>query len=137
MSSRRQREWPAGGSASAASASGASTVGGGGSSIINRTAARDELTEAKDAFAQTHGRAIMHAVLSGFASVAPRSATPNLVEVLSTLVTRYPLLSKTWTTEILFAVRFLFNRLVKMPLMCRCSRISRPRKRPTTQRTSS
>ena len=68
------------------------------SSLINRTAARDELTEAKDAFAQTHGRAIMHAVLSGFASVAPRSATPNLVEVLSTLVTRYPLLSKTWTT---------------------------------------
>ena len=47
----------------------------------------------------------MRAILSGFAGVAPRSVTPNLVELLSTFVTRYPLESKQWMQDILNAVR--------------------------------
>lgn len=35
-----------------------------------------------------HGRAIMQAVLEGFAGVAPRSAVPNLIEMLGTLLSR-------------------------------------------------
>ncbi|KAK7053926.1 armadillo-type protein [Favolaschia claudopus] len=38
---------------------------------------------------RTHGRAIMRAVLCGFAGAAPRSVTPNLLEILSALVTRW------------------------------------------------
>ena len=54
---------------------------------------------------RTHARDIMRAILSGFAGVAPRSVTPNLVELLSTFVTRYPLESKQWMQDILNAVR--------------------------------
>ena len=73
-------------------------------SLINRTAVAEDLGEAKDAIANVHGRGIMQALLTGFAAVAPRSTTPNLVEVLSTLVSRYPVQSKAWMTDILFSV---------------------------------
>ncbi|KAI0651047.1 ARM repeat-containing protein [Trametes meyenii] len=76
------------------------------SSLVNRTATNDDLSNAKVALAQTHGFAIMRAVLFGFAGVAPRSATPNLTELLSALTTRYPLESKQWASEILFAEDF-------------------------------
>ncbi|KAI0772392.1 ARM repeat-containing protein [Trametes elegans] len=76
------------------------------SSLVNRTATNDELTPAKAALAQTHGYQIMRAVLFGFAGVAPRSAMPNLIELLSTMITRYPLESKRWIGEILFAEDF-------------------------------
>ena len=46
----------------------------------------------------------MRAVLFGFAGVAPRSAMPNLIELLSTMITRFPAESKLWMTNILFAV---------------------------------
>ena len=49
----------------------------------------------------------MHALLSDFAGVAPRSGTPNLVELLSTFVTRFPLESKAWMIEILDSVCLL------------------------------
>lgn len=62
---------------------------------------------------QSHGRAIMRAILEGFAGVAPRSSMPNLIEMLGTL-----LLNRsgdveginsagTWMAEILFAVSML------------------------------
>ncbi|KAJ7017049.1 hypothetical protein C8F04DRAFT_1406335 [Mycena alexandri] len=38
---------------------------------------------------RTHGRAIMRAVLWGFAGAAPRSVTSNLLELLSALVSRW------------------------------------------------
>lgn len=81
-------------------------------SLINRTAAAEDLGEAKDVLAQTHGRNIMRALLVGFAVVAPRSATPNLVEVLQTLLSKFPVQSKTWVTEILYAVSYLWHRSV-------------------------
>ncbi|TBU41864.1 ARM repeat-containing protein [Dichomitus squalens] len=74
--------------------------------IVNRTATNDELANAKTTFAEIHGIPIMRAVLFGFAGVAPRSAMPNLIEVLSTLITRYPTESKVWMTNILFADDF-------------------------------
>ena len=72
--------------------------------FINRTFSSDEVGEAKTILIQSHGRSIMRALLSGFAGVAPRSATPNLIELLSTLVSRFPAQCKTWMAEILFAV---------------------------------
>ena len=74
-------------------------------SLLIRTASNDDLASAKVAFGQTHGGPIMRAVLFGFAGVAPRSAMPNLTELLSTVVAKYPLESKQWMTDILFAVR--------------------------------
>ena len=74
------------------------------STMINRTATNDDLVDAKTAFIQTHGIPVMRAVLFGFAGVAPRSAMPNLIELLSTMITRFPAESKLWMTNILFAV---------------------------------
>lgn len=72
--------------------------------LIVRTCAVDELSDAKEMLVQMHGRTIMGAVLSGFAGVAPRSAAPNLIELLSTLTQRFPAESRKWMTEVLFAV---------------------------------
>jgi len=55
---------------------------------------------------QTHGRNVMQALLFGFAAVAPRSAAPNLIELLSTLVTRFPGQSRSWMAEILYSDNF-------------------------------
>ncbi|CDO75722.1 hypothetical protein BN946_scf184493.g20 [Trametes cinnabarina] len=76
------------------------------SSLINRTATNDDLSAAKTTLGQTHGFQIMRAILFGFAGAAPRSAMPNLIELLSTMITRFPLESKQWATEILFAEDF-------------------------------
>lgn len=49
----------------------------------------------------------MKAVLSGFAGSAPRSASQNLIELLSTLLNRYPAESRIWMSDVLYAVRQL------------------------------
>ena len=57
-----------------------------------------------------HGRALMRAVLQGFAGVAPRSAVPNLIEMLGTLINRSSGVdggsgaAGEWMREILFSV---------------------------------
>lgn len=58
--------------------------------LINRTHKSDTLGDARSLLIQTHGPSIMRAILSGFAGVAPQSATQNLIELLGTLVTKYP-----------------------------------------------
>lgn len=72
--------------------------------IINRTCVSDELAGAKTMLLQMHIRTILHALLCGFAGVAPRSVTPNLIELLSTLLSRFPAESRAWISEILFSV---------------------------------
>ena len=52
-----------------------------------------------------HGRPILQAVLTGFAGVAPRSATQNLIELLSMMASKYPSETREWMDAILFAVR--------------------------------
>lgn len=54
--------------------------------------------------AEVHGPSIMRAILSGFAGNAPRTASPNLIELLSVLVTRYPVESRRWMLDVLHAV---------------------------------
>ncbi|KAH9477137.1 Importin-13 [Psilocybe cubensis] len=58
------------------------------STLIHRSSLTDELIANKTAFMAVHGRAIMQAILEGFAGVAPRSAVPNLIEMLGTLLSR-------------------------------------------------
>ncbi|KAI0076848.1 ARM repeat-containing protein [Panus rudis PR-1116 ss-1] len=79
-------------------------------SLVNRTATNDELSQASTLFVQAHGRAILRAILSGFAGVAPRSAMPNLIELLSAMITRYPAESKAWMAEILYADDFTLSK---------------------------
>ncbi|THH27012.1 hypothetical protein EUX98_g7175 [Antrodiella citrinella] len=74
--------------------------------LINRTISHENLSESKNKLVQAHGRSILQALLSGFAGVAPRSATPNLIELLSTMVTRFPAESKVWMAEILYSPEF-------------------------------
>ncbi|KAI0743038.1 ARM repeat-containing protein [Daedaleopsis nitida] len=80
-------------------------------SLITRTSANDDLASAKAAFGQTHGQPIMRAVLFGFAGVAPRSAMPNLSELLLTITGKYPAESKQWMTNVLFANDFYQSRV--------------------------
>ncbi|GJE98643.1 hypothetical protein PsYK624_148780 [Phanerochaete sordida] len=75
-------------------------------SLVNRTALTADLGDAKDTLGAAHGRSIMRAVLAGFAGVAPRSAAANLVEVLATLVQRYPGASRAWIEDVLYAPDF-------------------------------
>jgi hypothetical protein len=54
----------------------------------------------------------MHAVLAGFAAVAPRSVLPNLIEILGTLLTKASDIGGSgggatqWMNEILLSVRY-------------------------------
>jgi hypothetical protein len=73
--------------------------------LLHRTSLYEELDEPKQRLVGVHGRAIMRAVLCGFAGVAPRSTTPNLIELLSALLTRFPDLCRVWIPEVLYAVR--------------------------------
>ncbi|KAK7684395.1 hypothetical protein QCA50_012342 [Cerrena zonata] len=74
--------------------------------IINKTSANDDLKEARALFFQTHGKSIVRTILHGFAGQAPRSANPNLIELLSVMVTRTPGETRTWMTEVLYAEDF-------------------------------
>ncbi|KAI0318744.1 armadillo-type protein [Amylostereum chailletii] len=80
------------------------------SSLITRTHASEELGDVRNVIAQMHGSSIMRALLVGFAGIAPKSAVPNLVELFSTLVNKYPTESKTWITQILFADDFVQSK---------------------------
>ncbi|KAK2462484.1 hypothetical protein APHAL10511_005454 [Amanita phalloides] len=85
------------------------------SSLIHRSSVHDELVPHKRQLLQTHGRAIMRAILEGFAGVAPRSAMPNLIEMLGTLLNRSGDMqgvngATTWMTEILFSNDFVQSK---------------------------
>lgn len=71
---------------------------------MNKTSSNDGLQEAKTLFFQTHGRSMVRTILHGFAGQAPRSANPNLIELLCVLVTRMPGETRTWMAEVLYAV---------------------------------
>ncbi|KAH7927601.1 ARM repeat-containing protein [Leucogyrophana mollusca] len=75
--------------------------------LIRLTASSDELNDASTALIQVHGRPIMHAILCGFAGVAPRSAAPNLIELLSMVALKYPAETRAWMNDILFADDFI------------------------------
>ncbi|KAG9308679.1 armadillo-type protein [Chiua virens] len=75
--------------------------------LIRRTAVSDNLGDASTLLIQRHGRPILEAVLTGFAGVAPRSATLNLIELLSTFVSKYPSETRAWMNEILFHEGFV------------------------------
>lgn len=72
--------------------------------LINRTSSKVELAEAKEALIQSHGRTILRAVLNGFAGIAPRSAMPNLIELLSSMISNCLQQCRVWIPEILFDV---------------------------------
>lgn len=63
------------------------------------------MTEHADTFMNRHGRAIVHALLSDFAAIAPRSALPNLIDLLSLIVLKRTDEARSWMKDILFSVR--------------------------------
>ncbi|KAK0200747.1 armadillo-type protein [Desarmillaria ectypa] len=72
------------------------------SNLIHRSCVYPALEAQRTQLISGHGRDIMRAVLFGLAGVSPRSATPNLVEMLSTLLVRCIEESRVWLKEILF-----------------------------------
>ncbi|KAK0237224.1 armadillo-type protein [Armillaria nabsnona] len=77
------------------------------SNLIHRSCVYPALEAQRTQLISGHGRDIMRAVLFGLAGVSPRSATPNLVEMLSTLLVRCIEESRAWLKEILFDDDFL------------------------------
>jgi len=69
--------------------------------------ASEEVGDMTGAFIEAHGRPLMLALLSGFAGTTPRSVAPNLIELLSTLLSRCPANTRSWMSDILFAVGHL------------------------------
>ena len=69
--------------------------------------ASEEVGDMTGAFIEAHGRPLMRALLSGFAGTTPRSVAPNLIELLSTLLSRCPANTRSWMSDILFAVGHL------------------------------
>ncbi|KAG2354786.1 ARM repeat-containing protein [Suillus spraguei] len=78
--------------------------------LIRRTASSDELGDASSMLIQGHGRSILRAILCGFAGVAPRSATQNLIELLSVIASKFPAETRTWMNDILFADDFVQSK---------------------------
>jgi len=78
--------------------------------LIRRTTSSDDLGDASTILVQMHGRPILRAILCGFAGVAPRSATQNLIELLSMVASKYPAQTRDWMTEILFADDFVQSK---------------------------
>lgn len=74
------------------------------STFIHRSYVHATLASYREQFIATYGRAIMQAILSGLAGQAPRSVTQNLIEMLSTMLTRCLQESQVWLKEVLFDV---------------------------------
>ncbi|PCH43249.1 ARM repeat-containing protein [Wolfiporia cocos MD-104 SS10] len=79
-------------------------------SLINRTSAEDELSEAKTMLGKLHGEPVMRAILRGFAGSSPRSATPNLVDLMSALIAKFPAESRSWVMHVLYEDGFADSR---------------------------
>lgn len=58
-----------------------------------------------------HGKATMHALLAGVAGVAPRSALPNLIDLLAMIALKRSEECGLWMREILFSVCCLVDLL--------------------------
>lgn len=78
--------------------------------LVRRTASSDELGDTSTVLVHQYGQPILRAVLSGFAGVAPRSATANLIELLSTIASKYPAETREWMNGILFADDFVESK---------------------------
>ncbi|KAF5368680.1 hypothetical protein D9757_010224 [Collybiopsis confluens] len=76
------------------------------SALINRSYTQPDLTPYREQFIATYGRSIMRAVLSGLAGQAPRTVGQNLIEMLSTMLSRCLEESKVWLREVLFDANF-------------------------------
>ncbi|KAJ7095461.1 armadillo-type protein [Mycena crocata] len=62
---------------------------------------------------RVHGRALMRAVLCGFAGAAPRSVTSNLLELMAALVARWDERAggaRAWVADVVFAEDFFPSR---------------------------
>ncbi|KAJ4473110.1 armadillo-type protein [Lentinula aciculospora] len=80
------------------------------STFIHRSYVHAALASYREQFIASYGRAILQAILSGLAGQAPRSVTQNLIEILSTMMTRCLEESKVWLKEILFDQTFTSSK---------------------------
>ncbi|KAG6875593.1 hypothetical protein C0992_003155, partial [Termitomyces sp. T32_za158] len=92
--------------------------------LIQRSSVDTILALDKERLLQLYGRRIMKAVIEGFASVAPRSVVPNLIEILGTLLSRAGgglgggggaggAVAANWIREILFADDFIASKATR------------------------
>ncbi|KAF9037788.1 ARM repeat-containing protein, partial [Hymenopellis radicata] len=75
--------------------------------FLQRSFISEKLEDPRRRFVNMYGRDIMRAVLSGLAGVSPRSTTPNLVDLLSTLLSRCVSEAQGWLKEAVVDVDFI------------------------------
>ncbi|KAF8511488.1 ARM repeat-containing protein [Hysterangium stoloniferum] len=75
--------------------------------LVRQTFADGNLSDQADALMNVHGKAIVHAILSGFAGVAPRSTLPNLIDLLALIALKRTDQCRIWMRETLFSEYFV------------------------------
>lgn len=75
------------------------------------------MVQQADALMNIHGRPIFIALLAGLASVTPRSALPNLIDLISLLALKRSDQIREWTKEILFSVGSLVDLSIQLVFM--------------------
>ncbi|KAF8523853.1 ARM repeat-containing protein [Gautieria morchelliformis] len=76
-------------------------------SLIRNSLADGDLTEEANTLMSLHGKPIVHALLSGVAGVAPRSALPNLIDLLAMISLKRPEECRLWMRETLLSAYFI------------------------------
>lgn len=84
---------------------------------MSYTVKNSSLVSQKDTLAQNYGKVIVRGALTALAGSAPRSATQNIVDLLSALSMRFPAETRSWVSEVLFDVRVDFTHPIRRSLM--------------------
>ncbi|KAI0033743.1 armadillo-type protein [Vararia minispora EC-137] len=79
-------------------------------SLINRIYASEDLGDSRHTLIHRHGSAIMRSLLVGFAGSAPKSTVANLGDLFAVFVSKYPVESKAWMTQILYGDDFTHSK---------------------------
>ncbi|KAH7096895.1 ARM repeat-containing protein [Auriculariales sp. MPI-PUGE-AT-0066] len=74
--------------------------------LLQQSLGADSLEAQIDLLIRTYGRPLVSSLLYGIAGAAPRSATPNLADLLSKLISARSELCRMWMTEVLFSEGF-------------------------------
>ncbi|KAL0062877.1 hypothetical protein AAF712_010197 [Marasmius tenuissimus] len=83
------------------------------STFIHRSYVHESLAPYRGQLINAHGQAITGAIVSGLAGQAPRSATTNLIEMLSTLLTRCLTECRIWLNDVLFSENFVASKATR------------------------
>ena len=77
------------------------------STLVRQTLADGNLSQQADALMDIHGKTIMLSLFSSLVALTPRSAWPNLIDLLALITLKRSDRSRQWSREILFSVSII------------------------------